>query len=98
MPTISAKPSSPAVRARVAPPGIPDVASTTARHFGIAEKLSKAVDPNSTASTATVPGRTGRGGQVVEGIAHHYQPAASVPPQGRQPRRDDTVDLERIAA
>ena len=39
------------------------VRSTKSRHCGIAEKLSNAVDPSNTASTATVPGRTGSDGR-----------------------------------
>ncbi|SHV98949.1 Uncharacterised protein [Mycobacteroides abscessus subsp. abscessus] len=38
-------------------------ASTSPRHSGIAEKLSNAVEPSNTASTATMPGRIGSDGR-----------------------------------
>ena len=61
--TTAANTNNPAVRSNVAV-SVDDVcASTKLPYWGIAEKLSNAVDPSSTASTATVPGRTGSDGR-----------------------------------
>ncbi|CQA12522.1 Uncharacterised protein [Mycobacteroides abscessus] len=58
------KTASPAVRIATAATVEPLASSSTnPRHSGIAEKLSKAVEPSSTASTATMPGRIGSDGR-----------------------------------
>jgi hypothetical protein len=49
--------------------------STKPRHCGVAEKLSNAVDPSSTASTATVPARTGSDGRWSNGLPIAMRPS-----------------------
>jgi hypothetical protein len=53
----------------------PVCSSTKLRHCGVAEKLSNAVDPSNTASTATVPGRTGSDGRWSNGLPIAIRPS-----------------------
>ncbi len=53
----------------------PAVSSTKLRHCGRAEKLSNAVDPSSTDSTATMPGRTGSDGRWSNGLPIAMRPS-----------------------
>src|SRR6201999_422179 len=45
-----------------------EIRSAKARHVGDDEKLSNAVDPSSTASVTTTPGRTGNDGRWSNGL------------------------------
>ena len=73
--TTPANTSSPAVRSSVAVAVEPGYSSTKLRHWGVAEKLSNAVDPSNTASTATVPGRTGSDGRWSNGLPIAIRPS-----------------------
>ena len=53
----------------------PAVSSMNVRHCGLAEKLSNAVDPSSTDSTATMPGRTGSDGRWSNGLPIAMRPS-----------------------
>ena len=72
-------------------------ASTKLRHCGIAEKLSNAVDPSSTASTRDGAGPHRQRRQVIERVADR-DAAVGVAAQRRQPRRHHAVHLERVGA
>lgn len=73
--TTHANSASPAVRTAVA--AIPESvrSSTNPRNCGVAEKLSNAVDPSNTDSTATIPGRTGSDGRWSNGLPNAMRPS-----------------------
>lgn len=61
------------------------------------EKLSNAVEPSSTAITATVPGRTGLIGQMIQRIADDDSVGGGVPPEGCQSGHRHAVYLRGSA-
>ncbi len=83
------KASSPAVRVNVAVAAESVCRSTKLRHTGIAEKLSKAVEPKSTPSTVTVPGRIGSVGRWSNGLPISMRPLCGLRRSGE--KRDATT-------
>ncbi len=83
------KTSSPAVRISVAAAADSVCRSTKLRHTGIAEKLSNAVEPSSTASTVTVPGRIGNDGKWSNGLPISMRPLCGLRRNGE--KRDATT-------
>ena len=63
--------------------------STKSRQTGIAEKLSNAVEPSSTASRVTVPGRIGSDGRWSKGLPISMRPLCGLRRNGEN--RDATT-------